>query len=170
MALRNRSDNIPFARTHRYVNSFFPYTIKTWKNLDEEAKMKSSVASFKKHLNKYIRPSGHAFFRLSDKIGIKLLTKIRVGFSDLREQRFNHNFNCKWSCCRCGLDDETSVHFLLCCPMFADLRASLLSKVSDINHADVSVLPSRRLQPAHLVSCIIRGETANINFVHNNRA
>ena len=28
----------------------------------------------------------------------------------------------------------------------------------------------RRLQPAHLVSCIIRGGTANINFVHNNRA
>ena len=29
---------------------------------------------------------------------------------------------------------------------------------------------ARRLQPAHLVSCIIRGGTANINFVHNNRA
>ena len=29
---------------------------------------------------------------------------------------------------------------------------------------------TRRLQPAHLVSCIIRGGTANINFVHNNRA
>ena len=51
MVLRNRTDNIPFARTHRYVNSFFPYTIKAWKKLDEEAKMKSSVASFKKHLN-----------------------------------------------------------------------------------------------------------------------
>ena len=29
---------------------------------------------------------------------------------------------------------------------------------------------TRRLQPAHLVSCILRGGTANINFVHNNRA
>ena len=29
---------------------------------------------------------------------------------------------------------------------------------------------TRRLQPAHLVSCIIRGGTANINFVHGNRA
>ena len=28
---------------------------------------------------------------------------------------------------------------------------------------------SRRLQPAHSVSCIVRGGTANINFVHNNR-
>ena len=29
---------------------------------------------------------------------------------------------------------------------------------------------ARRLQPAHVVSCIIHGGTANINFVHNNRA
>ena len=114
--------------------------------------MKPSVASFKKHFNKYIRPSGHSFFGLSDKIGIKLLTKIRFGFSDLRDHRFNHNFNCKWSCCRCGLDDETSVHFLLCCPMFADLLDSLLSKISDIIHTGVSVLPC-----SHLVHILLYG-------------
>ena len=32
------------------------------------------------------------------------------------------------------------------------------------------VTRSRRLQAAHLVSCIIRGGMANINFVHSNRA
>ena len=80
MVLRNRSDNIPFARTNRYVNSFFPYTIEGWKNLDEEAKKKPSVANFKKHLNKYIRPPGYSFFGLTDKFGIKLLTKFSVGF------------------------------------------------------------------------------------------
>ena len=80
------------------------------------------------------------------------LTKIRVRFSDLRDHRFNHNFNCKRSCCRCGLDDESSAHFLLCCPMFADERASLLSKISDIIHADVSVLPCN-----HLVHILLYG-------------
>ena len=29
---------------------------------------------------------------------------------------------------------------------------------------------TRRLQPTHLVSCIIHGGMANINFVHNNCA
>ena len=110
------------------------------------------VANFKKHLNKYIRPPGYSFFGLTDKFGIKLSTKIRVGFSDLRDHRFNHNFNCKWSCCRCGLDDETSAHFHLCCSMFADERASLLSKISDIIHADVSVLPCN-----HLVHILLYG-------------
>ena len=141
MTLRNRTGSIPLARTYRYENSFFPYTIKAWKNLDEEAKTKPSVESFKIYLNKYIRPPGHSLFGLSDKIGIKLLTKIRVGFSDLREHRFNHNFNCVFSACRCGLDDETPAHFFLCCPMSHLERESLLSKISDILHTDVSVLP-----------------------------
>ena len=38
------------------------------------------------------------------------------------------------------------------------------------NYNDLDLSASRRLQLAHLVSCIIRGRTANINFVHNNHA
>ena len=132
--------------------AFFPYTIKAWKNLDEETKTKPSVESFKKQLNKFIRPPGHSLFGLSDKIGIKLLTKIRVEFSDLRDHRINHNFNCIWSICRCGLDDETHAHFFLRCPMFAVERVSLLSKISDILHTDISVLPSE-----HLVHILLYG-------------
>ena len=67
----------PLARTERYSNSFFPYTIKSWENLDNEAKSKSSAQSFKKYLEGFIRPPGHSFFRLQDKFGLKLLTKIR---------------------------------------------------------------------------------------------
>ena len=33
MELRNRSENVPLTRTDRYENSFFPYTMKAWKNL-----------------------------------------------------------------------------------------------------------------------------------------
>ena len=87
--LRNRADVTPFIRTDRYENSFYPFTIKAWKNLDDEAKSKPSVQSFKKHLNNFIRPQGHSFFGLRDNYGTKLLTKIRVTFSDLRDHRFN---------------------------------------------------------------------------------
>ena len=97
--LRNRNENPPLSRTQRYENSFFPYTIKSWKNLDNEAKSKPSVQSFKKYLNDFIRPLGHPVFEIRDIFGIKLLTKIRVGFSDLRDHRFNHNFNCDSPVC-----------------------------------------------------------------------
>ena len=76
MVLRNRCDYVPLSRTDRCENSFFPYTIKAWKNLDEEAKPKPSVQSFKTYITKtYIRTPGHSFFGISDKHGICLLIK-----------------------------------------------------------------------------------------------
>ena len=91
--LRNRTENSQLIRTVRYENCFFPYTIKAWKDLSENAKSKSSLQSFKKYLNDFIRPLGHSLFGTRDKFRIKLLTKIRVSFLDLRDHRFNHNFS-----------------------------------------------------------------------------
>ena len=78
----------------------------------------------KQVLIKFIRPNGNTFYSIRDRVGIKLLTKIRVCYSDLRDHRFNHNFNCPDPTCQCGIGDETSVHFFLCCPRFNNLRFS----------------------------------------------
>ena len=145
MTLRLIVDNTPLSRTQRYENSFFTYTIKAWNQLDDEAKSKPSIESFKYHLNKFIRPPGHSFFGIRDKYGIKLLTKIRVCFSDLRDHRFFHSFNCESPICSCGLGDETSVHFFLRCPLYSNQRNILLSKVSDIVQADLSVILDEHL-------------------------
>ena len=75
------------------------------KELDDEAKCKPSVQSFKKYLNSFIWTPGHSFFGIRDKFEVKLLTKIRVGFSDLRDNRFDHNFNCASPTCQCGSED-----------------------------------------------------------------
>ena len=56
------------------------------------------------------------FFGIRDRIGSKKLSQIRVGFSDLRDQRLNHKFNCASPTCKCGIEDETPVHYFLCCP------------------------------------------------------
>ena len=145
VSLRNRSDKIPLAKTDRFRNSFFPDTIKSWNELDDEFKSKTSVQSFKKHLNEFKRPFGHSFFGISDKFGIKLLTKIRVSFSDLRDHRYHHNFNCLSPICQCGIDDETSVHYFLCCPRYSTQRTTLLSNISNIINSDVTVLPNEHL-------------------------
>ena len=163
MVLRHRNEITPFIRTERYENSFFPYTISEWKKLDAEAKSKPSVVSFKKYINNnYIRSPGHPLFGICDKYGICLLTKIRVGFSDLRDHRSYHNFNCISPVCCCGLDDETPVHFFLCCPLFTNERAILLSKISDITHSDMSVLPNE-----HLLHILLYGSNV-YNSITNN--
>ena len=106
--------------------------------------MKPSVQSFKKHLNDFIRPPGHSLYGLRAKYGIKLLTNIRVTFSDLRDHRFKHNFNCENPLCSCGMEDESSEHFFLHCPHYLAQR-STLSKISAIISSDVTVLPDEHL-------------------------
>jgi len=152
ISLRDRKSRAPFCRTERYENSFFPYCIKNWNTLDDSVKSLPSLLSFKNHLNNFIRPKSNSTFDIRDKFGIKLLTKIRVEFSDLRDHRFNHNFNCLSPTCLCGIEDETSVHFYLCCSRYLTQRAILLSNLSDIIASDVSVLPNE-----HLIHIILYG-------------
>ena len=77
-----------------------------WKELSDEARSKPSATAFKQHLNSFIRPAGHPIFGIRDKSGIQLLTKIRINFSDLREHRYNHSFNCISPICVCGIEEE----------------------------------------------------------------
>ena len=90
-----------------------------------------------------------SFFCVRNKYGMKLLTQLRVDFSDLRDHRFNHNFNCASPLCSCGVEDETSTHFLLRCPRYSNLRSTCLTRVSQIIKSDVSILPVDHL--SHLL-------------------
>ena len=85
------------------------------------------------------------FFGVRDRVGSKWLTQIRIRFSDLREHRFKHNFNCENPICFCGIEDETPVHYFLCCPRYNVLRVTYLGKISDIIGNDVTVLPREHL-------------------------
>ena len=144
-SLRERNISSPFSRTERYGNSFFPYCIENWSKLDNSVKILPSLTCFKKHLDSFIRPKGNVFYGINDNSGIELLTKIRVAFSDLRDHRYTHNFNCNSPICACGMEDETSVHYFLCCPRYQSQRNILLSKISEIIGSDVTILPNDHL-------------------------
>ena len=72
---------------------------------------------------------------------MKILTKIRVEFSDLRDHRYNHNFNCENPMCSCGLENETSILYFLCCPHYITQMFDYLRKIS----SDITVLPEEHL-------------------------
>ena len=82
-----------------------------------------------------------SYFNIHDKYGVSLLFKLRVDFSDLRQHRFNHNFNCPSPSCKCGTEDESTAHFLLHCPLYIVLRGVFINSISDIVKNNVSVLP-----------------------------
>ena len=94
-------------RIERFSNYFFPFCA-------------PSPAAFKNAYKKGFITLKIGYFGIQDKFGVRFLTKIRVDCSDLRDHRFNHGFvNCPNPLCRCGLEDETSEHFLMRCPNYS---------------------------------------------------
>ena len=67
--------------------------------------------------------------------GLKLLTRLRLGLSHLREHKFRHNFNDTIDTFfLCGTNNlETSEHFLLHCPTYAYLRGKLFENLHNNN-------------------------------------
>ena len=66
--------------------------------------------------------------------GIKLVTRLRLGLSYLRDHKFNHSFqdilNPLFSC---GIDIETTTHYFLHCPFFHAERSTLLNNINKIH-------------------------------------
>ena len=67
--------------------------------------------------------------------------------SHLREHKFKHNFqDCLNPICSCGLDVESTSHFLLHCPTFNDERYTLLSTLNNIDCKLLELTKSSLLQ------------------------
>ena len=158
--LRKYVPKAPITKTQRYANSFFPYCINHWETLDSEVKSSTSVQIFKNKINERIRPEA-SLCCSRDRYGMKRLTQLRVDFSDLRDHRFNHRFNCPSPICSCGVEDETTTHFLLSCPRYSHYRQTYLSKISQVVNSDVSVFPKD-----HLTDLLLYGSKA-YNSVSN---
>ena len=63
----------------------------------------------------FIRPSENKIFNIHDKVGIKLLTRVRLGFTHLREHKFRRNFaDILNPLCPCSIEPETTMHFFFC--------------------------------------------------------
>ena len=130
------SNNIPlFKVKHNFFqNSFFPSAVIEWNKLDLNIRNSESLNIFKKTLLNFIRPSGSTVFNCHNPKGVKLLTRLRLGLSHLREHKFKHSFQDSLNpICSCGNDTETSGHFLLHCPNFLNERSTSLNIIGSID-------------------------------------
>ena len=93
-----------------------------------------SFSAFKKIILNFIRPSPNSIFNCHNPKALKFITRLRLGLSHLRYHKFKHNFQDSLNpLCNCGLITETTSHYLLHCPLFADERKTLSNRKS-INH------------------------------------
>ena len=132
-----RNSNIPafYCRTDCFKYSFFPSTLKDWFNLNEYIRNSESIAIFKNRLLSLIRPSQSNVYNIFDPIGLKLLTRLRLGFSHLNEHKFRHNFqDCLNPLCSCSLNTEDTLHYLLHCHHFSHHRIDLINSVKSVSN------------------------------------
>ena len=74
--------------TDYFGNSFFPYSVNQWNNLDPVIRNTVKISMFKKLLLKFIRPSQAYVYNVNDYVGLKLLTRLRLNLSHLYEHKF----------------------------------------------------------------------------------
>ena len=123
------------ARTDLFRFSFFPYCIKEWNKLNSSTRASKSVDIFKNSLLKFLRPKGFSVYGIHNPLGLKLLVRLRVGLSHLREHKFNHNFQDTLNpLCSCNIETESTSHYLLRCHFFDAYRKTFFDSLNNIDH------------------------------------
>ena len=125
--------------TERFSHTYFQNCLSQWNQLDENS---PTISLFEKELVRLVRPTKKSFFGIHNIEGVRLLTRLRVQFSDLREHKFRHKFQCFSPMCICQTGSENNEHFFLHCPRHSNHRRDLLERISSAVDIDLGSLSS----------------------------
>ena len=148
-----RSDGVferSYVETQTFGNTFFPYCIREWNELHVSIRTVTTLSQFKNELIKCIRPPKRSTFKIDDILGIKLITRISLGFSHLREHRRHHNFPVS-PICSCGTEPETTEHFLLRWQRFCQIRSDMLDNACELPKTDLNLLSDKITNKTYFV-------------------
>ena len=160
MSYRTRQYNkIPAINVKLFKNTFFPSTIMEWNKLDWEIKNSESIVTFKKRILSFIRPSASSTLNCHNPRGIKLLWRLRLGLSHLREHKLKHSFqDSLYPFCSCGKAEvKTSSHYLLHCSNYSEEPLVLLNTMKNI---DMFIL---QLSDSKFTTILLFGNTFDNN-------
>ena len=146
--------NIPPTKVRRnyFKNSFFSSVITEWNRLDLNIRSSVSLNIFKNLLN-FIQPCGNSIFDLHNPLGIKLLTRLRLGLNHLHEHKFTHSFQytlnalCEW-----GKDTKSTMHFFLHCANFLIPRQISFQNIGNIDDSILSQCKTQITQTPMAIS------------------
>ena len=114
----------------------------------------------------FIRPKENSICKIHDINGIKLLkllNRLRLHFSNLNKHKFRHNFKATIEPrCSCVLELETTLHYLLRCNFYSELRAELLNDICALNRT------LKNLSHQKLLNIFLYG-SENVSFNRNKK-
>ena len=119
-------------RTQRFKNSFYPDAVECWNNIGPEIRNLSTLKLFKSKIIGIIKPERKNIFNIHSP-DLKYIYQLRVGLSALKAHKLRHNFkDTPDDTCTCFTGTESTLHFLLSCPMFDAHRVKLLETVTPV--------------------------------------
>ena len=125
---RSKGGYIPFKRINqKFDNSFFPYTTLLWNSLPKIVKCKDLIY-FKQYIKTELKPPRFKHFSRGNKISNTLLTRIRVGRSDLYQHKFTIGLVDSPEC-DCHFREESPSHYFLDCFLYTIKRRSLFGLI-----------------------------------------
>ena len=146
--------------------TIYPDAVVCWNNLDPILRTLETLSKFKSEILKIIRPMRKEIFNIHNPVGIKYIYQLRVGLSTLKAHKKAHNFSdTPNDICICCTGSETTIHYLLKCPMFASQRDTLLSSVRPII---LKVSPMDTLGSLDMVNILLYGNKG-LTFAENSR-
>ena len=126
-SLRSKCGYLPFpSKNSKFSKSFFPYFSKLWNSIDNEY-TKKNLDEFKMY-TKSLKPKKVKHFNRGQKITNSHLTRIRVGRSDLNQQKFSIGL-VDTPECLCHFKEESPKHYFLDCFLYTQERQNLFSLI-----------------------------------------
>ena len=108
-----------------------------------------------------IRPKARSVFDIHNPVGVKLLTRLRLGLSHLHDHKFRYNFqDCLSPVCNCGTDIEDIKHFFFHCVNYNIERQTLFDSISNVKPEFLN------LDESELVNLILYGDSS-LTFYKN---
>ena len=112
--------------------------------VDLNIRNSASLNVFKKKLLNFMRPCANNIFDIHNPLGIKLLTRLRLGLSPLHEHKFRYCFQDTLNALHeCAKDIESTMHVFLHCTNFLIPRQTLFQEIRNI---DVNILSQSAMQ------------------------
>ena len=76
----------------------------------------------------------NSIYNIHNLLGVKYLTRLRIGFSHLKQHKFKHNVQDSVDpMCSCSSGIETTIHLFLHCANFNIQRQTLFDKIGTID-------------------------------------
>ena len=120
-----------------YLQLFvFATTISEWNTLVSKIRQSKTLLTFQNGLINIWRSFIQPIYNVHNSVGLKLLTRVRLGLSHLSQHKFNHHFQCRLKLlCSCSLAVESVSHFFLHWHYYSNIRSTTLNELetTDIN-------------------------------------